>query len=980
MGLCQVMTMTIWMCLILSTAVIIETMGKATPTCIANIFAILKSYQWYKHGRFKQRTKLKGCKKCRWRRVQYMLCALQTIPINQCALTIELDNFEKRNVSSVSEWERDDYALTVTNHMRFETDSVPIKVDNCCTQTITGFMEDFVPNTTKTVDNKQVRGFGHTINKITHQGTVRWVVYDDEGKEHDIIVPNSYYVPECGIRLLSPQHWAQELKDNFPTRDGTQCTTYQDRVELHWNQRKHVKTMYIDSDHNNVATMWTKGSLSTYNKTKQFIVMSNEVQDEECNEPSSIKNLDNHNEYRNYDMDKFDNFQHLSREQVVIRGSTSSEKPQMSVEEELMQWHIRFGHLSMTRIQSLASEGVLPKRLSTCKPPVCAGCLYGKLTRQPWRTKGKPSHIDEKATMPGECVSVDQMISTVPGLVAQMKGIPTRARYKIATIFVDHASDYTYAHFQTAATSLETVQSKLEFERHAASAGVTIKRYHCDNGRFVDNMWTKDMRLKNQALTLCGVNAHHQNGKVEKRIRDLQEIARTSLVYAETRWPDAVNSFLWPYALRKGVVDLNTVKHPDAELSPLEKFANVKVSFHPRHHHSFACPMYVLDARLQEGNAVDKWQSRARLAVYLGPSLNHAANVGLALSMTTGLVSPTFHAKYDDGFETVAQTYGRYLPKSQWQIRCGFKDEPQSNAPVIESSDQFAKDNETNDMPIVSHMMPDRIVPTTVDTGGDTEGADQPIPSISIVQQPIQGLIIPATKGEVHQTRSGRVVKAPSYLKDYVTYESSIIEDTSYDFTEGLDPIALMMTTSQDTLYFHEILREPDKMQFIRAMQEEINNHNVNNNWVPILRKDIPVGHKVIPSVWAMRRKRRLVDGSVSKWKARLNVDGSKQIHGTNYWETYAPVAQWISIRTILCMAAINSWKVKTFDFVQAFPQAPSEAELYIDVPKGCTISDNKDEWAMKVINNIYGQKQAGRVWYKYLTNKLINELHFQQS
>jgi Reverse transcriptase (RNA-dependent DNA polymerase) len=72
--------------------------------------------------------------------------------------------------------------------------------------------------------------------------------------------------------------------------------------------------------------------------------------------------------------------------------------------------------------------------------------------------------------------------------------------------------------------------------------------------------------------------------------------------------------------------------------------------------------------------------------------------------------------------------------------------------------------------------------------------------------------------------------------------------------------------------------------------------------------------------------------------------------------------------------------EVKTFDFVQAFPQAPSEAELYIDILKGCSIDGDKDKWALKVLNNIYGQKQAGRVWYKYLTNKLINEMGFQQS
>jgi Reverse transcriptase (RNA-dependent DNA polymerase) len=43
-------------------------------------------------------------------------------------------------------------------------------------------------------------------------------------------------------------------------------------------------------------------------------------------------------------------------------------------------------------------------------------------------------------------------------------------------------------------------------------------------------------------------------------------------------------------------------------------------------------------------------------------------------------------------------------------------------------------------------------------------------------------------------------------------------------------------------------------------------------------------------------------------------------------------------------------------------------------------MGDDNAKWAMKIINNIYGQKQAGRVWYKFLTTKLVKELHFQQS
>jgi hypothetical protein len=145
---------------------------------------------------------------------------------------LPIDTTDNR-LDGSDKWDQDEYALSVTNHMRFELDSVPVKVDNCCTQT---YMEDFIPGTVKPVMNKQVRGFRKTTNKITHQGTIRWSMYDDIGKQHDIKITNSYYVPRCFIRLLSPQHWSQELNVNDPQPGGIYCTTYSDRVKLHWNQ------------------------------------------------------------------------------------------------------------------------------------------------------------------------------------------------------------------------------------------------------------------------------------------------------------------------------------------------------------------------------------------------------------------------------------------------------------------------------------------------------------------------------------------------------------------------------------------------------------------------------------------------------------------------------------------------------------------------------------------------------------------------
>jgi hypothetical protein len=67
----------------------------------------------------------------------------------------------------------DNYAMTTSCTVRFDTDSFPIKIDNCCTQTISGFKQDFIPSTLRKVNDLVVRGFANTKTKITRKGTVQ---------------------------------------------------------------------------------------------------------------------------------------------------------------------------------------------------------------------------------------------------------------------------------------------------------------------------------------------------------------------------------------------------------------------------------------------------------------------------------------------------------------------------------------------------------------------------------------------------------------------------------------------------------------------------------------------------------------------------------------------------------------------------------------------------------------------------------------
>ena len=99
-----------------------------------------------------------------------------------------------------------------------------------------------------------------------------------------------------------------------------------------------------------------------------------------------------------------------------------------------------------------------------------------------------------------------------------------------------------------------------------------------------------------------------------------------------------------------------------------------------------------------------------------------------------------------------------------------------------------------------------------------------------------------------------------------------------------------------------------------------------------------------------MRRKRDIVFRRVFKWKARLNLHGGKQIKGLDYWETYAPVASWPSIRLIMFIAVLNSWYIKSLDFVLAFPQAPAETDLYMQIPPGFHIEGGSKDYYFEAV------------------------------
>jgi hypothetical protein len=172
------------------------------------------------------------------------------------------------------------------------------------------------------------------------------------------------------------------------------------------------------------------------------------------------------------------------------------------------------------------------------------------------------------------------------------------------------------------------------------------------------------------------------------------------------------------------------------------------------------------------------------------------------------------------------------------------------------------------------------------------------------------------------------------------------VEEAEFEFSHEHDfhldlqdrmrhPIAFHAEMMGDIMYFHQAMQQSDADEFVKAVVKEVNGHIDNNRWELVSRDEVPEGIDVIPSVWSMRRKRDLTTNAITKYKSRLNIHGGKQVYGMNYFETYAPVVTWFAIRAFVTIALLFSMYLRQIDFVQAYPQAPMETDMY------CTFGTN---------------------------------------
>jgi hypothetical protein len=431
--------------------------------------------------------------------------------------------------------------------------------------------------------------------------------------------------------------------------------------------------------------------------------------------------------------------------------------------------------------------------------------------------------------------------------------------------------------------------------------------------------------------------------------------------------------------------------------------------------HTFACPVFALQNALASENTLPRLSTRAHLGLNLGPSPIHARNVYLVLNLMTGCVSPQYHCRFDNFFKTTKHGGPDVSNTICWQKLAGLNHadcillDPMAPAPATpmfheNSSVSMNPPNASNGFSLsqidFGSIDDDGSVTSKTTPHVETLSATPPSSTraarTSLPSQASEGGTSANPYMSAGTSQCGRVCtmskkmadsanqqgffgdKGMHYMANYSTIKDTpedLFHDQHLELQEQMHhPIVFHAEMMGNIMYFQQALNQPDAEQFVHAVVKEVNGHVENNHWALVTCNTVPDDAQIVPSVWSMQRKRDLTTNEVKSHKARLNLHGGKQVFGMNYFETYAPVVTWFAIRLMTIFGIIFSWSLFQVDFVMAYPQAPVENDIYMELPQGIhTATGNSKDHVLKLLKNIYGQKQAGQVWNSYLVDKLTS-------
>ncbi|RVX00094.1 Retrovirus-related Pol polyprotein from transposon RE2 [Vitis vinifera] len=192
-----------------------------------------------------------------------------------------------------------------------------------------------------------------------------------------------------------------------------------------------------------------------------------------------------------------------------------------------------------------------------------------------------------------------------------------------------------------------------------------------------------------------------------------------------------------------------------------------------------------------------------------------------------------------------------------------------------------------------------------------------------------------------------RSTRNPHPIYNFLSYHR--LSSPYSAFVSAISSVSLPKST-------HEALSHPGWRQ---AMVDEMAALHSNGTWDLVV---LPSGKSTVGCRWVYAVKVG-PDGQVDRLKARLVAKGYTQVYGSDYGDTFSPVAKIASVRLLLSMAAMCSWPLYQLDIKNAFLHGDLAEEVYMEQPPG-VVAQGESGLVCRLRRSLYGLKQSPRAWF----------------
>ncbi|RVX19078.1 Structural maintenance of chromosomes protein 1 [Vitis vinifera] len=192
-----------------------------------------------------------------------------------------------------------------------------------------------------------------------------------------------------------------------------------------------------------------------------------------------------------------------------------------------------------------------------------------------------------------------------------------------------------------------------------------------------------------------------------------------------------------------------------------------------------------------------------------------------------------------------------------------------------------------------------------------------------------------------------RSTRNPHPIYNFLSYHQ--LSSPYSAFVSAISSVSLPKST-------HEALSHPGWRQ---TMVDEMAALHSNDTWDLVV---LPSGKSTVGCRWVYAVKVG-PDGQVDRLKARLVAKGYTQVYGSDYGDTFSPVAKIASVRLLLSMAAMCSWPLYQLDVKNAFLHGDLAEEVYMEQPPGF-VAQGESGLVCRLRRSLYGLKQSPRAWF----------------